>query len=295
MEQNGAEKKSPLIGLVGVVGIWVTAGLALPFVNVRKEFTPEQLMVFRGFLPALIAFVLLRGKIGKVDKYTWLIGLTLPLATLGLFEGIRNWGVGPTLIVVTGTPVVNFFIGRFLKRPVSDMTITSLIIMICGVALACKGGHFNWPGFLWSVEGTIANGILYELFARAKTKPLQKCFFSCFGMGALGLLLSFADATPWVAETFTLPMTLQLVTFAFVGGFLYWIANQAAFKHLETMRASVLAQGETPAAMIGAYLLLGEKLSMNQWVGTIIALAAAVSLVYATAKEAKEPAAVATT
>lgn len=76
-------KSKTFIGLLGVLGIWLTAGLALPFVNVLKAFTPEQLMVFRGFMTAAMAFIGLRGIVGKVDKFTWLIALTLPFATLG--------------------------------------------------------------------------------------------------------------------------------------------------------------------------------------------------------------------
>jgi len=82
--------RKTLLGLFGVLGIWLTAGLALPFVNVLDMFTPEQLMVFRGFLTALMAFIGLRGAIGRVDRYTYLIALTLPFATLGLFKGIRH-------------------------------------------------------------------------------------------------------------------------------------------------------------------------------------------------------------
>jgi hypothetical protein len=58
------------LGLLGILGICGTAGLALPFVNVLTMFTPEQLMVVRGFLTAAIALIALRGTLGHVDKYT---------------------------------------------------------------------------------------------------------------------------------------------------------------------------------------------------------------------------------
>ena len=93
--------RKTLLGLIGVLGIWLTAGLALPFVNVLDMFTPTQLMVFRGFITAGMALIGLRGVVGRVDKYTYLIALTLPFATLGLFEGIRCWGAGPTIIIIT--------------------------------------------------------------------------------------------------------------------------------------------------------------------------------------------------
>jgi drug/metabolite transporter (DMT)-like permease len=261
--------RKTLLGLFGVLGIWLTAGLALPFVNVLDMFTPPQLMVFRGFLTAAMALIGLRGVIGQVDKYTYLIALVLPFATLGLFEGIRHWGAGPTIIIITATPLVNLVIGAFLGRRVSQASIIGLVLVLGGVVMARWGGHFQWEGFAWTLFGTIMNGILYELFARAKATSLQKCFYACMGMGTLGLLLSAGASWSAIAEP---KLILLVLGFAFVGGFLYWIANLMAFENLPTTEASVLAQGETPAVIFGASIMLGEHLTFVQWVGVVIAL-----------------------
>lgn len=261
--------RKTLLGLFGVLGIWLTAGLALPFVNVLNMFTPPQLMVFRGFLTAGMALIGLRGVIGRVDKYTYLIALTLPFATLGLFEGIRHWGAGPTIIVITATPLVNLVIGAFLGRRVSQASIIGLVLVLGGVVIARWGGDFQWAGFAWTMFGTIMNGILYEFFARAKATSLQKCFYACMGMGILGLVLSAGASWSAIAEP---KLILLVLGFAFVGGFLYWIANLMAFENLPTTEASVLAQGETPAVIFGASVLLGEHLTFVQWVGVVIAL-----------------------
>ncbi len=262
-------KPKTFIGLFGVVGIWLTAGLALPFVNVLHMFTPEQLMIFRGFMTTIAAFIGLRGVIGKVDKYTWLIAITLPFATLGLFQGIRHWGAGPTIIIITATPLINFAISLFLGRKISEASIIGLVLMLGGVLIARKGGLFQWEGFVWSVFGTVMSGVLYELFAKAKTTSLQKGFFAGIGMGTLGLILSVN--TPLIS-TMTPKLTVLLLGFAFVGGFLYWIANMLAFENLRITEASVLAQGETPAVIIGAYFMLGEHLTFVQWTGVAISL-----------------------
>src|SRR3989338_1255187 len=261
--------RKTLIGLFGILGIWLTAGLALPFVNVLNMFTPPQLMVFRGFLTAIMALIGLRGVIGRVDKYNYLIAFVLPFATLGLFEGIRHWGAGPTIIIITATPLVNLVIGTFLGRRVSRASIIGLVLVLGGVVMARWGGHFQWEGFAWTLFGTIMNGILYELFARAKATPLQKCFYACMGMGTLGLVLSAGASWSAIAEP---RLILLILGFAFVGGFLYWIANLVAFENLPTTEASILAQGETPAVILGASVMLGEHLTFVQWVGVGIAL-----------------------
>ncbi len=43
-------KHKTLVGLVALVGVWLTAGNALPLVNILKMFTPEQLLAARGLL-----------------------------------------------------------------------------------------------------------------------------------------------------------------------------------------------------------------------------------------------------
>ncbi|MDR0860129.1 MAG: DMT family transporter [Candidatus Peribacteria bacterium] len=232
-------------------------------------FSPTQLMVFRGFLTAIIALIGLRGNVGRVDKYTIGIAVILPLATLGLFEGIRNWGAGPTIIIITATPLVNVIIGAFTGRKISLASIIGLVLILGGVILARWGGNFNWTGFAWSLFGTLMNGILYECFARAKAKPLQKCFYSSMGMGIVGTLLSIGSSWSAISEP---KVALVILGFAFIGGFLYWIANLVAFENLPTTEASILAQGETPAVILGATLLLGERLSLVQWTGVVIAL-----------------------
>jgi drug/metabolite transporter (DMT)-like permease len=278
------EKKNATLGLFGVVGIWLTAGLALPFVNVLQMFTPEQLMVFRGFLTASIALLLMRGRIGKADKYTYLIAFVLPLATLGLFEGIRSWGAGPTITILTATPLINVVYGLRVGRRLSATAALSLLLVLGGVVLARWQGHFAWDGLGWSLFGTAMNGILYELFVRAKTEALQKCFWACLGTGILGLVLSTSSSWNQLAEP---KIALAVLGFAFVGGFLYWIANLIAFGNLPTNEASILAQGETITVLLGAYLLLDEQITLLQGVGVALAIGGAGYLSIWLAKQPK--------
>ncbi|MES2225910.1 MAG: EamA family transporter [Patescibacteria group bacterium] len=262
-------EKNIALGRLGVLGICLTAGFAVPFVNVLREFAPEQLMVFRGFLTALMTVVVMRKIPWRVDRNTYLIALVLPFATLGLFEGIRAWGAGPTIVILTATPFVTFALSPFLGRKISSASVVGLVLLLGGVAIARWGGEFQWAGFGWSVFATVMNGILYELFARSKAGRMETCFWFCIGMGTLGLVLSTHDSWAAAADP---RLLIFLVGFAFVGGFLYSLANLLTFENLSTNEASVLAQGETPAVILGAALLLGEHLTPVQWLGVALAL-----------------------
>jgi drug/metabolite transporter (DMT)-like permease len=262
-------EQKKVIGLLAILGVWFTAAFALPLVNLLSMFTPAQLMAVRGFLTAGIILIGLGGVIGRVDKFTYFIALSMPFATLGLFEGIRHWGAGPTIIIITATPLVNLVIDIFTDRRISLASIVGLVLVLGGVMVTRWGGEFSWVGFGWSLFGTVMNGVLYEFFARAKSTPLQKCFFGSLGMGMLGFVLSAGASWAPVSE----PKIFSLLLgFGFVGGLLYLLANLLAFENLPTIEASVLAQGETPAVIIGAYILLDERLTVVQWFGVSITL-----------------------
>ncbi len=260
-------------GLLGILGIWLTAGIALPLINILNDFSPTQLMTFRGYVTALLALLFMRGVVGKIDLYTKLMMIVLPLATLGLFQGVRYLGAGPTIIIITATPIVNFCIGYFLKRPVRTTSVIALFVLLLGVVIAQWSDELNLRGLAWACFGMVMSGVLYELFARTTSGTFEKCLCTSAGMGTLGLLLSLQ--TPWPSFTVQPELLLFVVLFAFVGGFLYWIANMWAFDNLPTNEASILAQGETPAVIIGAYFLLGEQLTLFQWFGVGIALCSA--------------------
>ncbi|MBI5140208.1 MAG: EamA family transporter [Candidatus Vogelbacteria bacterium] len=280
-------KKSPLLGLLGVLGIAVTAGLALPFVNVLSQFQPEELMAFRGFLTASIALALLGGKIRKVDNYTYWIAAVLPLATLGLFNGIRYWGPNQTIVLIMATPLVNFAIGFFLKRKPSLASIVGLVLLLIGVTTALWDELFVLIGFKWALFGTLMNGVLYELFARARAESLQKCFYATIAMGTLGLILSLGTDTSW-AQAVNSRTAITLFCFALVGGFLYWRANLLAFENLPVAEASILAQLETPATIIGSYFFLGQHFTNGQWASVAIAFFGASLLAFWLAKQTEQ-------
>lgn len=265
--------RKTFIGIVAIVGVWVTAGVALPFVNRLTQFTPEQLLAARGLLTSAMAFILARGKVLRVDRYTLYIAIAMPLASLGLYKGIRAWGAGPTIIVITTTPVLNFAFTAMKGRKVQREAMISLSLILGGVIMARWGGRFDLYGLGWSLFGTVFNAILYELFAKARASPFQKCFWAMLGTAVVGILMSIHANWHQLEGRHTLQATLLI--FAIVGGLLYWLANLFAFQYLPKDLASVLAQGETPAVIAASYILLPERLTPFQWIGVIVSLGGA--------------------
>ena len=256
-------------GLIAAFFISVTAGVSLPMVNVLKMFTPAELLVVRGILTALIALIVTRGNVRITDRSTVGVALTMPLAALGLYEGSRAWGTIPTIILITATPVVNFLISVCAGKKVYLSTVAGLAAVIGGVIVAGWHTRFSAAGLGWSLFGAFFNGIMYEFLPRAKAEPYQRCFWACLGIGVVGMLFSLHAS--WTGLSQPLPLAL-LVLFAFVGGFLYWMSNVIAFDELPKDEASVLAQGETIAVIIGAILMAHEHLTALQLIGIIVAI-----------------------
>lgn len=267
-------RKSIARGLLGVVGIWITAGLALPFVNVLRSFTPEQLMFIRGLMTAMFAILIVKGRVFPTNRYTILSGLGFAFGCLGLYHGIRELGPSMAIIIITTAPVVNFLIAWIRGRHVSLAAIASLTLMIGGVMFALHPWSSNTTltvrGVAWSIFGTISGALYYEALSKAKGDRLVRCFWQATIVSLVALFGTLISKPEIIVPDFK--TNLLLLAFALMGGFLYFLANIEAFDNLPTEIASVLAQGETPAVIIMAGVLIGEKLNLSQWLGVGVAL-----------------------
>lgn len=275
-------KKSIPLGLLGVAGICLAQAVALPFVRSLESLQAEQLMVARGVVTALLAgflAFLLYGSLGSLDFRTLALAVVFPLACLGLYKGIKAWGVSPVIIVVAATPLANFLFRWARGARVPPAAVLSFFLILGGVSLALRVweiGRISLPGLLWALFGTLMNALYYEIISLPiGNAKLQLCFWQAAGVAGFGFLL--LPSNPWTSLA---PSDYLLVlVFALAGGFLYFLANLVAFENLTTETASVLAQLETPAVVAGAALLVGERLSLPQWAGMALAVLGGMHLV----------------
>lgn len=263
-----------VLGFIGVLGVWVTAGLALPLVNRLTMLSAEQLILARGVVTAVLTLILLRGNVlGGTDYWSLLLGVCFALASLGLYRGIRTWGASRTITVVTLTPVLNFLFARGRGQPVPPAALLSLILILLGVVLALRSKDQPakpTAGLAWSLFGVLMNALFYEFAGMTTTPPLLACFWQAMCLAVVGGLGSLRASWAWWHKGVALK--LAVVGFAIVGGLLYFLANLIAFSNLSQVVAAVLVQGETPAVILMARFLLKERLSNLQWLGVAIAL-----------------------
>ncbi len=231
-------------------------------------------MFARGITTAVFAVLILRGKVFPTDWYTLLSGVGFAFGCLGLYHGIREIGPSLAIIIITTAPVVNFLFAWGRGRQVSLTAISSLMVMLAGVVFTLHPWGNNtilsFKGVAWTICGAISGALYYEALSKAKGTRLNRCFWQALVVALIAISANLISGS--VVQVPDFKTTILLVAFALTGGFLYFIANIEAIDNLPTEVASVLAQGETPAIIIMAGVLLGEKLNFSQWFGVAIAL-----------------------
>lgn len=272
-------------GVIAALMISVTAAIALPLVNVFDAMKIGELMIIRGGVSAVLIAVILFSHLARPSWRVLVFSILFSVATLFLYIAIRAWSPGPSLVVITLTPVVNIVAKLLRGKVVHRRVYLAMIGLLIGVMIALNPwqANFDLIGFVMSLLAMLLAGLGMEVLAGEKgVDPYNKSFWLAILTVCIGCLASVGDGQmPLLALEWTSSNTLALVGFGVVGGFLYYLANIIAVEELETEVATTLAMAETPAVIISSWFMLGDKLSLVQWVGVSIALAAAASLVHA--------------
>ncbi len=274
--------------MLSVLGIYATAGIALPFVNVLKDFKTSELMLVRGGITVLFIGLFLNKKIVRPNKGIIGFSILFALANFSLYNGIRAWGANPTIVIVTMTPFVNIMARWWKERQVNTAALVSLVILLFGVIMALEPWNVvvSPVGVFWSVAATLLAGAGFEVLSTTKKiNPNARGFWLSTVVLVVGATVCTVQGSlPFTSMSISLSKALVITAFGLIGGFLYFMANIIAFDHLDTEVASVLAMGETPAVILGAGILLNEQMSAVQWLGVLIALGATVLLSYSEAR-----------
>jgi len=276
-------------GVVAALMISVTAAIALPLVNVFETMKIGELMVVRGGVSAVLIAIFLFSHLSRPSWRILLFSSMFSLATLFLYYGIRAWGPGPSLVVITLTPIVNI-LAKFLRgKTVERRVYFSMTGLLLGVMIALNPwqANFDRTGLTLSVIAMLLAGVAMEVLAGKKgVDAYNKSFWIAVITTFIGCLASAVmGQMPFVEVEWTLWHTLILLGFGVIGGFCYYLANVVAVEELETEVASTIAMAETPAVIVSSWLMLGDTLTWIQWGGVLIALFATFTLVHAQEKK----------
>lgn len=208
-----------------------------------------------------------------------LAGLINGLGSLMYYQGLERLDAALAQLLYTLYPLFLTLYSRLDGHPISRFTLFRLALAIFAVALLkwSGPGHADWLGALLMIGGgamyalhlAVNQRVLYDMPAPTVTVYTLTAMAITVGV-AYGL--SGGAALPGTAAGWQPVLLLTAVTL--VSRLMLFIG----VKHLGGLQTALLGLSELLITVLAALMLLGEKLTLGQWLGAGL-LAASVLLV----------------
>lgn len=274
-------------GMSGVLarGLLDTGWSAGAAVTVRTVIAATVLLV-PGLLAVRGRWHLLRDNAGLVTVY----GISAVAgAQLCYFYAVTYMQVSVALLLEYTAPVavVLWLWLRHGHRP-SGLTVLGAAIAAGGLVLVLdviSGAELSTVGVLWAL-GAMVGAASYFVLSADESNGLPGITLAAGGLfvasvvlglaGAMGVLPFRAATDPAVYDGHTVPWWLPVLALGLVTAALAYVTGIAAGRRLGSRLASFVALGEVLAAVVFAWLLLGELPRTVQLAGGLLVLAGVV-------------------
>jgi len=274
--------------MMAVVVFW---GLSFVATKIALETFPTFTLIFIRFSMAAFFFFLLmlsRGfpKFSGRDHARIFLTALFEPGLYFLFEtiGLQYTSAPKTALIIATIPVaVLIFAFLFIGERPSVTSILGIVLSLIGISILVVGDpKFSWQlgGSLLGdllIMGAVITAALYMVCVRNLGKEHSALDITVFQMiyGALlyaPLFFWELPAVHWSAISSRSIVALAYLTiFATCAAFLFW---NFALTKLPAGKASVFINGIPVVTAIGAWILLGETLTMLQICGGILVLTA---------------------
>jgi len=274
--------------MMAVVVFW---GLSFVATKIALETFPTFTLIFIRFSMAAFFFFLLmlsRGfpKFSGRDHARIFLTALFEPGLYFLFEtiGLQYTSAPKTALIIATIPVaVLIFAFLFIGERPSVTSILGIVLSLIGISILVVGDpKFSWQlgGSLLGdllIMGAVITAALYMVCVRNLGKEHSALDITVFQMiyGALLYAPLFFWELPvvhWPAISSRSIVALAYLTiFATCAAFLFW---NFALTKLPAGKASVFINGIPVVTAIGAWILLGETLTMLQICGGILVLTA---------------------
>ncbi len=289
-----AFKNSTFIGYLAVLGAaacWGTSGIFVKFVVESspvsatvlafwRDITTFAVLVSGGLLfsPAKLAV--------KRSDLPWLAGMG---ASLGIFHVFWNLGVilngaAVTTVQQAAMPAIVAVVAWFIwQESLTWRKILAIILTFVGTVLVSGMAELGQAqvtlaGLLvgFGVPISYAGWSLFGKKVRTGYEVLVVLTYA-FGIAALVLLpLQFFMEQPFPVASITYLWFAGLIFVATIGGF---VTFTFGLGRLPASVASILAMSEIAFVAVYAYILLDERMSVTQVVGTVLVIGGVMVLI----------------
>ncbi len=265
-------------------------GLSFVATKIALQCFPPFILIFLRFLGASIFFIFLLMRTG-FPPLTW--NAVKPLLILAIFQpglyfsfetiGLQYSSATKASLIISTIPIVVLLLSTiFLKERIRIVNILGIIISMFGVALLIYGNQSidEQQGILLGdllILGAVFSASIYIIMTRRLSKTFSPIQIT--GMQVIFGMIMFFPAffftlpqMEWSAITQDAIIALIILTvFATIGAFLCY--NYALTK-IPAARAAVCINGIPLITALGAWIILGERLSPLQLAGGAIVVSA---------------------
>ncbi len=280
-ESNGVGYLAVLLA----TACWGSSGIWVQFVVDASGISALALAFWRDMATFLVLFLglrLFRPAWLRVNSHDlkWLVGLGV---SLGIFHVFWNLGVllnGPAVATVQQAAmpaIVAIFAWLIWKEPLTRRKWLAILLTFIGT-VGVSGvdvlgqADITLGGFLvgLGIPLMYAGWNLFGKRVRGDYNPATTLTYG-FGFGALALLpFQFFTPQPWPVSGEAFLWFAGLISIATLLAFLLYTF---ALGRLQASVAGILAMAEIPIVAVYAYVLLNDRMSLDQVVGAALVIA----------------------
>lgn len=274
-------KMMPIAGLLTGATVW---GLIwYPYRALEQAGTSGELAVTLTYGCAFIlAAVMFRPQLAQA-RLSWAlaaIGLSAGWANVGFMLAVVYGDVMRVVLLFYLAPVWTVLLARLLLNEKLNVFGYGLILFAFGGALIILwqpriGGPFprsaaEWIGLSAGVAFALSNVLARRTIAIAIELKVLAVFAGCVAVGAVCLLFTAPAAVAWSAAL-EHAMLLGLLSLVILS---VNVAVQYGLSQVSANRAIVIYLFELVVTAVAAWLLAGELLTLKEWCGGAMIIAA---------------------
>lgn len=279
-----------VLALASATSFGLSGSLARALID--AGWTPGAAVTVRilGAVAVLVvpAYVALRGRWATVRANAGFVtayGLAaVATAQLCFFNAVAHMPVGVALLIEYTAPVAvvgwmwfrHGHAPRLLTFAGSGVAAVGLVLL-----LDLGGASVNLPGVLWSL-GAMTGAAAYFILSADERDGLPPLVLAAGGLlvggvvilaaGALGVVSMDVAAADVALGGASMPWWVPVIGLAVVTAALAYVTGIAAVRHLGSRLASFVALTEVLAAVLFAWLLLGQLPATVQFLGGLFVL-----------------------
>ncbi len=265
--------------LYGLIGI---------FVKMTNQMPLGSIIFYRllfGLIAIAIFFACCRRlselRVVKKKQYILLLGLMQAGTMLSYFFSLKHTSVSIAVLLLYTAPVyVTLLSPILLKEYISHRSIFALAISIVGVILVIRPGTLFQDvdyTYLIGLAAGLMSGLFYGVMTI--TSRYLKDFYTGTAQGAWALLITLLIFSPY-SVAITAKVLLDNLTVLFMFGLiptaLALVFYLSGIMQVRAQNASIVALLEPASAVVFAYLILSEPVTVSMLAGGALILLGAV-------------------